>query len=294
MMSNFTQPKVILDVKARLGEGAIWHPVDKKLYWVDIEGRFIHVYDPISKSDIKYDTLERIGTVVPVKSGGVLLALENGIFHLDLESGQRKFIIDPEKDLPNNRFNDGKCDPLGNFWVGSMPLDEKEAVGSVYKISTDFSVQKMITGVTVSNGICWSLDCQTMYYIDSPTRKIVAYNFSENDASISNPKVVITVEEHLGFPDGMTIDSNGMLWVALWGGAAIGCWNPQTGELIESIQLPALNITSCAFGGENLNQLFITSARQGMSSEQLEKYPNSGDVFMMEMDVKGVPACLFG
>ena len=293
-MITYTQPEVVLKLKAQLGEGAIWHPIDKKLYWVDIEGKLLHVFDPISQKDKAYDTDERIGTVVPVKSGGVLLALENGISHFDLESGQMKFIIDPEKDKPNNRFNDGKCDPLGNFWVGSMPLDEKDAVGYVYKISPDFSAQKMITEVTVSNGICWSQDCSTMYYIDSPTRKIVAYNFNKNDASISNPKVVVTVEDHLGFPDGMTIDANGMLWVALWGGAAVGCWNPITGKLIESIPLPALNVTSCAFGGENLNRLFITSARQGTTPEQLERYPNSGDVFVTEVNVSGVPACLFG
>ncbi|MEQ6120026.1 SMP-30/gluconolactonase/LRE family protein [Reichenbachiella sp. MALMAid0571] len=293
-MGNHTSSKVVLDAKARLGEGAIWHPVDKILYWVNIEGKSLHVFDPVSQNDKVYDVFERIGTVVPVKSGGVLLALQDGIAHFDLESGQIEYKIDPEKDLPDNRFNDGKCDPLGNFWVGSMPLDEKDAVGSVYKISPDFSVEKMITGVTVSNGICWSLDCRTMYYIDSPTRKIVAYNFNKNDATISNPEVVVNVEERLGFPDGMTIDSNGMLWVALWGGGAVGCWNPKTGKLIESIQLPAINVTSCAFGGENLDQLYITSARQGVTPEQLEKYPNSGDVFMAEMGVKGIPACLFG
>ena len=293
-MKNHTQAKVILEVKAELGEGAIWHPFENKLYWVDIEGKLLHIFDPVTMADNAYDTSERIGTVVPVKSGGVMVALQNGIAHYDLSNDQIHYKLNPEKNLSNNRFNDGKCDPSGCFWVGSMALDEKEGAGSVYKIGPDFSIQKMISGVTISNGICWSLDGLKMYYTDSPTRKVVAYNFDKTQCTICDPEVIIQVDEHLGFPDGMTIDSKGMLWIALWGSGAVGCWNPQTGELLELVKLPAPHVTSCAFGGANLDQLFITTARQGLSKEALEMYPNSGDLFMAKMDVYGVPAFLFG
>lgn len=122
----------------------------------------------------------------------------------------------------------------------------------------------------------------------------IAGAFADKLSGINNAEVIIKVDEYLGFPDGMTIDSGGMLWIALWGGGAVGCWNPETGDLLELIKLPVPNVTSCAFGGTNLNQLFITTAKEGLSKEELEMYPNSGDVFMAEMDIQGVPALLFG
>lgn len=293
-MTNHHQAKILLNAQARLGEGAIWHPTEQKLYWVDIEGKMLHVFDPESGEDKSFDVTERIGTVVPTMAGGAILALQNGIALFDLSTGEMAHKLDPEEHIPGNRFNDGKCDPMGNLWVGSMALDEKDPVGSVYKVKPDFSFEKMISGVTVSNGICWSLDGDVMYYIDSPTRRVVAYDFRMDKASISNPRTVIKVADHMGFPDGMTIDQNGMLWVALWGGAAVGCWNPKTGELIRKIEVPAPHVTSCAFGGKNLDKLYITSARQGLSQAQLDKYPHSGDLFVAEVGIGGVEADLFG
>jgi sugar lactone lactonase YvrE len=294
MSHNPVQPKVILDVKAQLGEGAIWHPLEKKLYWVDIEGKLLHVFNPATGLNSTYNTFGRIGTVVPARGGGALVALQNGIAQIDLLDGKIQGRVDPEKDLPGNRFNDGKCDPQGRLWVGSMSLDAKTGAGSVYRIDHDFLAQKMISEVTISNGICWSLDGLTMYYIDTPTRQVVAYGFDSASGNISNPEVIINVEKHLGFPDGMTIDSRGMLWIALWGGGAVGCWDPRTGDLLDLIKLPAPNVTSCAFGGENLNQLFITTAREGLTKKELEMYSDSGSLFMVETSIHGIPAFLFG
>ena len=288
------QPKVILDVKAQLGEGAIWHPFEKKLYWVDIESKLLHVFNPATGLNSTYNTFERIGTVVPARGGGALVALQNGIAQIDLLDGKVQGLVDLEKDIPGNRFNDGKCDPQGRLWVGSMSLDAKTGAGSVYRIDHDFLVQKMISKVTISNGICWSLDGLTMYYIDTPTRHVKAYDFDSASGNISNPEMIINVEKHLGFPDGMTIDSRGMLWIALWGGGAVGCWDPGTGDLLDLIRLPALNVTSCAFRGENLNQLFITTAREGLTKRELEMYSDSGSLFMVETRIHGVPAFLFG
>lgn len=293
-MTKHHQANIVLNAQAKLGEGTIWHPTEKKLYWVDIEGRMLHVFDPESGEDKPYNVSERIGTVVPTKAGETIIALQNGIALFDLSTGQISHQLDPEKDIPGNRFNDGKCDPWGNLWVGSMALDEKDPVGSVYRIDPDFSSEKRISNVTVSNGICWSLDGSVMYYIDSPTRKIVAYDFQGGDGSISNPRTIINVADQMGFPDGMTIDNQGMLWVALWGGAAVRCWNPNTGEMMDKIEIPAPHVTSCAFGGKNLDQLYITTARQGLSQAQLDKYPHSGDLFVSEVGVQGVEANLFG
>ena len=288
------QPKVILDVKAQLGEGAIWHSLEKKLYWVDIEGKSLHVFNPATGLNSTYNTFERIGMVVPARSGGAVVALQNGIAQIDLLDGKIQYKLDPENNIPGNRFNDGKCDPQGRLWVGSMSLDATTGAGSVYRIDDDFLVQKMISEVTISNGISWSLDGLTMYYIDTPTRHVKAYDFDSASGNISNPEVIINVEEQLGFPDGMTIDRRGMLWIALWGGGAVGCWDPKTGDLLDLIRLPAPNVTSCAFGGENLNQLFITTAREGLTKKELEMYSDSGSLFVVETGIHGVPAFLFG
>ncbi len=151
----------------------------------------------------------------------------------------------------------------------------------------------MIENVSISNGIVWSLDSDKMYYIDTPTQKVMVYDFNIETGEISNPKIAIEVSSDLGAPDGMTIDEEGNLWIALWGGSAVGCWNPESGELLRTVEVPAKNVTSCAFGGDNLETLYITTARTSTSDEELEKYPNAGGVFKTNPGVKGIKAFFF-
>lgn len=285
--------ELVIDSKSELGEGAIWNYKTKELIWVNIKGEILNFFNPSINNNKEMFTGQMIGTVVPAESGNMLVALENGIYMLDPETGTKNFIVDPEKDIPDNRFNDGKCDPAGRFWAGTMSMVGKKEAGALYRFDPDSTIHKMIDNVTTSNGIVWSLEKDKMYYIDTPTRKVMAYDYNNNTGEISNPEIAVEVPADLGAPDGMTIDADGNLWIALWGGSAVGCWNPETGELLRTVKVPAKNVTSCAFGDKDLKTLYITTARQGTGEEELKKYPNAGGVFKIRPGVKGVKACFF-
>ena len=284
ILTTFCSPKklekqnamLILDTRSVLGEGPIWNNEKGQLYWIDIERRQLHIYTPNNDRLESFPTNERIGTVVPVASGGALVALQNGIFTMDLSDGAMKLITNPLDTVSDVRFNDGKCDPVGRFWVGSMAMNEKQGTASLYMMNDQHQVKKMLGNVTISNGIVWSLDQKTMYYIDTPTMQIQAFDFDVATGDITNPRVVVAVPEGMGAPDGMTIDEEGMLWVGMWGGSAVARFNPENGELIQKVEVPAINITACAFGGAQLDTLYITTATQGMNAEQLKEYPHSG------------------
>ncbi len=286
------QAKLEVDAKAILGEGTIWHPDENRLYWVDIEGRKIHIYNPETCSDIEIETNQRIGTVVPVKGGGILAAMQNGIYFYNITSGTFHFINNP---LPDKeiRFNDGKCDPAGRFWVGSMHLSQITGAASLYRMNRDTSIDEVLREVTVSNGIVWSSDKKTMYYIDSPLRRIDAFDYNDTTGAINNRKTAVTIPEGLGDPDGMSIDIEGKLWVALWGGFCVCRFDPDTGEQLQKIEVPAPHVASCAFGGNNLDILYISTAREGMTTKQLNDYPLSGGIFSVSVGITGVRANYF-
>jgi len=285
--------ELVLDTKSDLGEGAIWNYKTGELIWVDITGKILNFYTPKLKNNKEMLTGQMIGTVVPAESGKMMVALENGFYQLDPETGAKKLIANPEEDIPGNRFNDGKCDPAGRFWAGTMSTTGKRQAGALYRLDADGSVHKMIDNVGTSNGIVWSPDYTKMYYIDTPTRKVMAWDYNNETGEISNPETAIEVPEEMGYPDGMTIDAEGNVWIALWGGSAVGCWNPETGELLRTISVPAKNVTSVAFGDDDLGTLYITTARQGTSDEELEKFPLAGGVFKIRPGVKGLEAFFF-
>lgn len=282
------EAKLLFENTALLGEGPIWNHETQQLYWIDIEKRQLHLYTPETNEDNFFSTGERVGTVVPIESGGALVALENGLHSMDLQDGELTFIANPLED--SIRFNDGKCDPLGRLWVGSMHLQGKKGAASLYMMDQNQQITQKLDSVTISNGIIWSLDNSTMYYIDTPTRQVKAFDYDIESGEISSPRVVINVPQENGAPDGMTIDEEGMLWIGHWGGGMVGRYNPETGEMVQKIEVPALNVTACAFGGENLDKLYITTATIGMSEEQMEEYPQAGGLFVAEPGVKGVPA----
>lgn len=281
-----------IDAKAILGEGTLWHPAENRLYWVDIEGQKLHIYDPETRTDIEFATNQRIGTVVPVTGGGVLVALQSGIYFFDTVTGSFHFINNP---LPEKtiRFNDGKCDPSGRFWVGSMHLDQKAGAATLYRMDSDNAIHEILKDVTISNGITWSHNKKTMYYIDSPLRTIDAFDYDDTYGTINNRRTVASIPEGLGDPDGMAIDTEGKLWVALWGGYCVGRFDPDSGDMLETVEVPAPHVASCTFGGKNLDILFISTAREGMSAQQLKEYPLSGGIFSVETGATGVPASFF-
>lgn len=285
--------QLTFDAKALLGEGAIWNNIDKKLYWVDIEGRAFHVYDPSVRENRSYKLDKRVGTVVPAGFDRALLAIEDGIALITLSTGSIDYKIKTAIHHEGNRFNDGKCDPKGRFWVGSMSLSDIPERGVLYCVTEDFEMIEKLDKVSISNGIAWSLDGSVMYYIDTPTKKIVKYNYDLHTGHISDPETIVEVPDGMGYPDGMTIDKDGFLWVALWDGFGVAQYDPFDGRLLQKIEVPAPKVTSCAFGGEDLDTLFITTARVEMSNEELELYPLSGALFTAKVGTQGLHAHSF-
>ena len=280
-------------IKARLGEGAIWNQKTDELYWVDIEGKTLNIYNPKTKTNKTLNTPTRIGTVVPYTKDEAVVALEDGIYSISLNSNALKLISDVEAKVTTNRFNDGKCDPNGNLWVGSMHYPQTLPNAKLYKVDPQGNATAMVDSVTISNGIVWTKDTKKMYYIDTPTGTIKSYDYDIKTSTNTNEKIAVNVPKSLGYPDGMTIDQDNLLWVGLWNGNGIAQFDPITGKLLQKIDVPAHNVTSCAFGGDNLDTLYITTSTEDMTEEEQKKYPLAGSIFKVKPGAKGVPAYFF-
>ena len=279
--------KVAVDSIVRVGEGPIWDYKFNRLLWIDTQGSLM-IYTPSDGKNREIKLPKMIGTVVPYLEDTVVVGLEDGIYELALSSGALKFLCDPEGREAGNRYNDGKCDENGHLWIGSMDKDCTPLKASFFRVDSHGSGRKVLGDVTISNGVAWSLDGKTMYYQDTPTRKVSAFDFDVEAGEISNRREVISLPEDLGTPDGNTIDAEGMLWVANWGAACVTRWNPQTGELLQRIDVPALNVTAMAFGGENLDELYITTASLYMPDSCAAQYPEAGKMFVVKPGVKGI------
>ncbi|WP_452218788.1 SMP-30/gluconolactonase/LRE family protein [Lacinutrix undariae] len=290
-ITNSHQTELEYKIEAKLGEGAIWNTNTQELYWVDIEGKKLHTYNPETQQNTTSNTPSRIGTVVPTtKKDTVVVALQDGIYFMNTKTGDLKLLSDVEQQLTSNRFNDGKCDPSGRLWVGSVALDETTGAANLYMVDALGNAELKKDNVTISNGIVWTKNKKTMYYIDTPTAEIKAYDYDDTTGEISNERVAVKVPNSLGFPDGMTIDENDHLWVAMWNGNAVICFDPKTGKVISKIEVPAHNVTSCAFGGKNFDILYITTASVDMTAEEHKKHPLAGSIFKTKTKVKGVKA----
>ncbi|WP_235775475.1 MULTISPECIES: SMP-30/gluconolactonase/LRE family protein [Paenibacillus] len=287
------QPELLVDELALLGEGPLWLPESKTIIWVDIEGMCIHLYTPGTEVKEVISVGERIGAVVPAADGRMVCALQSGFAYLDLTSKSLERIADPEEDQPENRFNDGKCDPAGRFWAGTMPLAGDSPDGALYRLDGDGKISTMLVGVGCSNGLAWDAEATTLYYIDTPTGRVDQFDYDVLTGNIKNRRTAFHLPPGQGSPDGMTIDLEGMLWVAHWGGSCVSRWNPVTGKCLETVSLPVSQVTSCCFGGENLDELYITSARDGLSEEQLQDEPLAGGIFKYTPGVRGVAANVF-
>ncbi len=283
-----SEVELVVDAHAVVGEGPIWDGENKVLYWVDIMGNRLHVYDPATGADVEHDVGQPVGTVVRRASGGLMLAIHHGFAAYDLESRTLERIADPEADIPDNRFNEGKCDPAGRFWAGTMAIDPVPGAGGLYRMDTDLSVHKVFPDITISNGICWSLDHRTMYYIDSPRFDVRAYDFDTDTGDVDNERILFEIPKATGAPDGMVIDAEGMLWIAHYGGSRVCRWDPGAGSVMQQIDLPVSSVTACAFAGNELDTLYITSASQDMSADDWEREPHAGGLFATRPGVRGI------
>ena len=277
---------VVLAAGARLAEGPVWDRKNNCLRWVDIPAGLVHRFDPATGADSSFDVGEPVGTVAVRASGGLVLATKTGIYTCADDGSDRVLLHEVDTDPPGGRFNDGKADPWGRFWAGTMLDDPHEAAG-FYRLDADGSLHQVLTGVSCSNGLGWSPDGATMYYVDTQLGGVDAFDHDPETGAITGRRRLLDIER--GWPDGLTVDAAGCLWVALWDGWGLRRYT-QEGRLLETVELPAQRVTSCAFGGPELSTLYVTTARAGLKEEVLAFQPEAGSLFAFEPEVGGLPA----
>lgn len=266
--------------RAALGEGPCWDAAAGSLYWTDIPAHLVHRLASDGEHTA-WQTGQPVGSIVPRAGGGLLLAAKDGFLALDLGTGQITLLAQIEPDVPGNRMNDGACDRAGRFFGGTMADDEAPGVGSLYRLDPDHQVTKLLAGVSISNGIGWSPDERRMYYIDSPTHRVDVFDYEPATGALTNRCPFTSVGDGEVMPDGLAVDAEGCVWVALWGGSAVQRFSPDGTQNL-ALEVPAANVTSCAFGGPDLDILYVTTAEGPGRS--------GGALFACEPGVSGLPS----
>ena len=285
------EAELVLDAHAVLAEGPHWDTNSMRLLWLNITPGEIHWFDPQTGSDSISKVETMVGAAVPRKAGGLILATQNGFVFFD-DDHQITPVVDIEADLGRNRMNDGKCDSQGRFWAGTMDMDLQKPLASLYRLDCDNQVETMLSEITISNGLGWSPDNSTMYYIDSMSQCVDAFDYDSLDGSIGNRRSILEIDAEEGLPDGMTIDVDGFLWVAIYGAGRVRRFSPQGVPDME-IKMPSTGVTSCTFGGPDLDDLYITTAAQFLSQEDLRQQPHAGGIFRVRPGPRGLPANRF-
>ena len=285
----------IVSAQCELGEGPVWHPVEQVLYWLDITRGCLHRFDPRSSAHEVTELGVVTGSMGVRANGGFVMATRKGFAFWDPKSRQFEFLGGPDLDEPEGmRFNDGKTDRQGRFWAGKM---SSRPENFLFRLDPDGSMHRMESGIATSNGLGWSPDNRTFYFTDSPARVIYAYDFDPDTGAISSRRVFATIrnEPLEGLPDGLAIDEEGCIWSARWGGWKVVRYAPD-GSIERVIQMPVEFPTSCAFGGPNLDELYITSAWVEMGGDPVRRaaQPQAGDVFRLKTRVRGFPEPIFG
>ena len=288
--------KLFNNCKNHLGEGILWSENDNTLFWLDVPMPSKLFKLNMSNNELlTFEMPEMITSMSTRSNGELLIASHHGINSFNFRSKTFYKILDLEPNLPNNRCNDGASDAKGRFWIGTMQnnisseatdIDITENSGGLYCVNEDLTFKKFESNIGVSNTIAWSPDNEKFYFTDTLTGMIYSYDFDLEKGVISNKKEFAKHER--GYPDGSTVDNEGYLWSCRWGGSCVIRFNPK-GKVDDIVELPVENVTSCTFGGKNLQTLFITTARWGMSKIEIEKNPESGGLFSIDLDVKGIP-----
>jgi sugar lactone lactonase YvrE len=269
---------------ARLSEGPVWDAERGRLLWVDIMLGRVHALAPDSGAEQRWQLDRHVGAVAPRAGGGLVVADEHGFSLLEEDPAAP---AQPLADLlgPGLRMNDGACDPLGRFWAGSMAYDETPGAGHLYRLEGTGQATPVLANVTISNGLGWSPDESRMYFADSGEGRVDAFDWP----SFTGRRTVIEIPGSLGVPDGLAVDAEGAIWVAVWGGGCVRRYGGD-GVLLGAIELPVAQVTSCAFGGPDLDELYITTAAHDLSPDDRRSQPLAGAVFRCRPGVRGLPA----
>jgi D-xylonolactonase len=284
-VTDESQVQCVANVCAVLGEGPVWVEREAALYWVDINGRKVFRFGDDGQVR-EWPTPFRVGSLAPRASGGFIAGTDEGIAEIDFETGTFEILLNPEENLPGNRFNDGKVDRRGRFWAGTMDDQERRASGTLYVVEPGLEASAVDSGYHVTNGPAFSPLGETMYHNDSARQITYAFDI-DTDGRASNRRVFLQFNAGDGYPDGMTVDSEGCLWIAFWDGWCVRRYSP-AGDWLETIKVPVQRPTSCAFGGPDFDRLYVTSASRDLDEAALAMQPNAGGLFLLRAGVRGL------
>jgi sugar lactone lactonase YvrE len=285
-------PELVQREQALVGEGPVWVAAERALWWLDIKGQRLFRFDPSSGAARSWAMPERIGAAIPDGDGGFVLLGKTGVWRSRVPFQQFTKVASPDSDRPGNRFNDAKCDPAGRLWGGSMDDDEREASGRLYRFDRLDAPVRVKDGVNLSNGLGWSPDGRTMYFVETLRRVIWAHDYDVASGEARNARVLVDVPAADGFADGMCVDADGCVWLAHWGGARVTRFTP-AGRVDRVVQMPVPQVASCAFGGDGLDTLYVTTAAVGLDQDALQAAPLSGSLFAFRPGVTGLPVATF-
>lgn len=286
--------RCVWNAHAELGEGPLWSAREQALYWVDILQHRLHRYAPGElQRERSWQFDEEISSVAErMGKPGLIVTLRHGFAFFDPATEKLEKLVAPEAHLPDNRFNDGKCDRQGRYWAGTIDFACQAPTGSLYRLTPDMQCVQMDSGYPVTNGPAWSADERIMYHNDSVNGRVYAFDFDAETGDIDNKRIFLQLGPNEGSPDGMTTDADGGLWIAQWGASCV-TRRDSLGQVLMTIRLPVSQVTSCAFGGPDLRTLYITSAASGLDADQREAEPMAGGLFAVDLDIVGLAADMF-
>ena len=285
-----SEPRLVWDLEADLGEGPVWVERDAALWFTDIKAQKIHRFDPVSGERRSWDSPKQVGFIVPAASAGFIAGLEKGLHHFDPDSGAFRLIAEVEPDLPTNRLNDGVVDPKGRLWFGTMDNSERAKSGAFYCFEGGAVKPTPLTGISITNGPAVSPQGDTLYWVDTLAGTISACAIGA-DGGLGSSTEIVRIPPTEGHPDGPTVDSEGCIWIGLYSGWEARRYSP-SGELLDRVRYPVANITKLAFGGADLRSAFATTARHLLKPDALDQQPQAGGLFRFEADAAGVASPL--
>ena len=284
------QAELFHEARYLLAEGPLWDHENELYYWVDIVGKKVCSLEVESSTYREYTFEKEIGTIALTAGEELLLAMSDGVYLFGREQNSLRLLTNTVPPDSDQRYNDGKCDAAGRLIVGTTSLSGRERRGFLFQIEYSETMvrrETLLKEVSISNGLCWNQDNSIMYYIDSPTGQISAFAYDLSTGSLGRERCLARIPAEEGVPDGMTIDTEGRLYVAHWGGGRVSVWDSGSGKRVDEIAVPAPHVTSCTFGGRDLSELIISSARTDLSPEELKEYPLSGSMFRYQTDTRG-------